>query len=180
MLHCGHSYHDICIGDTKCKKCHSFLANCIEELTEACNEGLLDDDDKDANRNEEGASQDLLLDDDEDDEDEIIGQATPPLFNDFKGLKLFRCEFSKQFDSLIRQGDDIFLFVTVNVICPLPCCSSHLAPFCFMKNSNTHACIVSALSMRVPNSSMKRSRCVQARIVEDFTYALRECTVFNK
>ena len=95
VLHCGQSYHDFCIGDTKCKKCHSFLANLIEELTEAFNEGLLNDNDKDANRNEEDASQDLLLDDDEDDEDDIIGQATPPLFNDFEGLELFRRDFSK-------------------------------------------------------------------------------------
>ena len=94
VLHCGHSYNDICIGDTKCKKCHSFLANRIEELTEAFNGGLFNDDNKDANRNEEDASQDLLLDDD-DDEDEIIGQATPPLFNDFEGLELFRRELSK-------------------------------------------------------------------------------------
>ena len=36
-----------------------------------------------------------------DDEDEIIGQATPPLFNDFEGLELFRREFSKKFDSII-------------------------------------------------------------------------------
>ena len=101
MLHCGHSYNDICIGDTKCKKCHSFLANRTEELTEAFNEGILTDDDKDANRNEEDASQDLLLDDDDDDDDEIIGQATPPLSNDFEGLELFRREVSKKFDSII-------------------------------------------------------------------------------
>ena len=36
-----------------------------------------------------------------DDEDEIIGQATPRLFNDFEGLELFRREFSKKFDSII-------------------------------------------------------------------------------
>ena len=47
------------------QKCHSFLANRIKELTEAFNQGLLNEDDKDANRNEEDASQDLLLDDDE-------------------------------------------------------------------------------------------------------------------
>lgn len=99
VLHCGHSYHDICIGDTKCKKCHSFLSNRIEELTEAFNEGLLTDDDKDANRNEEDASQDLLLDDD--DEDEIIGQTTTPIFIDFEGLELFRRELSKKFDLVI-------------------------------------------------------------------------------
>ena len=34
--------------------------------------------------------------------------------------------------------------------------------------------------MRVPNSNIKCSRCVQAPIVEDLTYALRECTVFSK
>ena len=85
--------------DTKCKKCHSFLSNRIEELTEAFNEGLLTDDEKDANRNEEDASQDLLLDDD--DEDEIIGQTTTPIFIDFEGLELFRRELSKKFDSVI-------------------------------------------------------------------------------
>ena len=70
--------------------------------------------------------------------------------------------------------------MTVTVVSPLPHCSSRLAPVCFMKNSNTHACIISGLSMRVPNSNMKCSRCVQAPSVEDFTYALRECTVFSK
>ena len=86
VLLCGHSYHDICIGDTKCKKSHSFLSHRIEELTEAFNEGLLTYDEKDANRNEEDASQDLLLDDDE---DEIIGQTTTPIFIDFKGQNCF-------------------------------------------------------------------------------------------
>ena len=33
--------------------------------------------------------------------DEIIGQATPPLFHDFEGLELFRRELSKKFDSVI-------------------------------------------------------------------------------
>ena len=33
--------------------------------------------------------------------DEIIGQATPPLFHDFEGLELFRRELSKKFDSII-------------------------------------------------------------------------------
>ena len=33
--------------------------------------------------------------------DEIVGQATPPLFHDFEGLKLFRRELSKKFDSII-------------------------------------------------------------------------------
>ena len=94
-----HCYHDICIGETKCKKCHSFLSNRIEELTEAFIEGLLTDDGKDANRNEEDASQDLLLDDD--DEDEIIGQTTKPIFIDFEGLELFHRELSKKFDSVI-------------------------------------------------------------------------------
>ena len=40
--------------------------------------------------------------------DEIIGQATPPLFHDFEGLELVRRELSKKFDSIISQGDDIF------------------------------------------------------------------------
>ena len=87
MLHCGHSYHDICIGDTKCKKCHSFLANRIEERTEAFNEGLLNDDDKDANR---------------------------------------------------WMANDKYPGATDLTVAP--------GYFCFMKNSNTHACIVSALS----------------------------------
>ena len=96
---CTVDRYDICIGDTKCKKCHSFLSNRIEELTEAFNEGMLTDDEKDPNRNEEDASQDLLLDDD--DEDEIIGQTTTPIFIDFEGLELFRRELSKKFDSVI-------------------------------------------------------------------------------
>ena len=99
MLHCGHSYYDICIGNTKCKKCHNFLSNRIEELTEAFNEDLLTDDENDANRNEEDASQDLLLDDD--DEDEIIGQTATPIFIDFEGLELFRHDLSRKFDSVI-------------------------------------------------------------------------------
>ena len=116
----------------------------MEELTEAFNEGLLTDDEKDANRNEEDASQDLLLDDV--DEDEIIGQTATPIFIDFEGLELFRHDLSRKFDSVIWQGNDIFLFVPVNVNSPLPRCSSRLAPFCSMKNCNTHACIVFALS----------------------------------
>ena len=70
--------------ENKSLKTNQFLSNRIEELTEACNEGLLTDDDKDANRNEEDASQDLVLDDD--DEDDIIGQPTTPMFIDFEGL----------------------------------------------------------------------------------------------
>ena len=79
--------------------------------------------------------------------DEIIGQATPPLFHDFEGLELFRRELSKNLIKLCDRVTMFFLFVTVNVTSPLPRCSSRLAPFCFMKNNNTHACIVSALSV---------------------------------
>ena len=155
VLHCGHSYHDICIGDTKCKKCpcksdrksDSFLANRIEELTEAFNEGLLNDDDKDANRNEEDASQDLLLDDDDDDEDEIIGRQHHHFLMISKVWNCFAVNCQKNLIQLYDRVMIFFLFVTVNVISPRPRCSSRLAPFCFMKNSNTHACIVSALSI---------------------------------
>ena len=40
--------------------------------------------------------------------------------------------------------------------------------------------IRASIDMRVPNSNMKCSRCVQAPRVEDFAYALRECIVFSK
>ena len=53
--------------------------------------------------------------------------------------------------------DKAALFVTVNVISPLPRCSSCLAPFCFMKNNNTHACIVSALSSHIRNPKSDQS-----------------------
>ena len=34
--------------------------------------------------------------------------------------------------------------------------------------------------MRIPNKAMKRSRCVQAPIKDDFTYALKDCVIFSK
>ena len=79
--------------------------------------------------------------------DEIIGQAIPPLFMISKGWDCFAVNCQKNLIQLYDRGI-FFLFVTVNVISPLPRCYSRLAPFCFMKNNNTHACIVSALSMR--------------------------------
>lgn len=40
--------------------------------------------------------------------------------------------------------------------------------------------IRASIDMRIPNKAMMRSRCVQAPIVEDFTYTLRDCKVFSK
>ena len=40
--------------------------------------------------------------------------------------------------------------------------------------------IRASIDMRIPNESMKRSRCVQAPIIEDFTYHLRGCKIFSK
>ena len=103
VLGCGHSYHDMCIGDPKCKKCHDFLPNRIAELAEAFNEGLMTDDDKDTDGNEEDTSQDLLLDNEigHDDDEIPIGHTATPILNDFEGLELFRLELSKKFDSII-------------------------------------------------------------------------------
>ena len=78
--------------------------------------------------------------------DEIIGQATPPLFMISKGWNCFAVNCQKNLIQLYDRVTIFFLFVRVNVISPLPHCSSRLAPFCFMKNNSTHACIVSALS----------------------------------
>ena len=78
--------------------------------------------------------------------DEIIGQATPPLFMISKGWNCFAVNCQKNLIQLYDRVTIFFLFVTVNVISPLPRSSSCLAPFYFMKNNSTHACIVSALS----------------------------------
>ena len=40
--------------------------------------------------------------------------------------------------------------------------------------------IRASIDMRIPNRAMMRSRCVQAPIIEDFTYTLRDCKVFSK
>ena len=63
-----------------------------------------------------------------------------------KGWNCFAVNCQKNLIQLYDRVTIFFLFVTVNVISPLPHCSSRLAPFCFMKNNTTHACIVSALS----------------------------------
>ena len=63
-----------------------------------------------------------------------------------KGWNCFAVNCQKNLIQLYDRVTIFFLFVTVNVISLLPRCYSRLAPFCFMKNNNTHACIVSALS----------------------------------
>ena len=40
--------------------------------------------------------------------------------------------------------------------------------------------IRASIDMRIPNKSMKRSRCVQSPKVEDFIYHLHDCKVFTK
>ncbi|XP_013409816.1 uncharacterized protein LOC106173287 [Lingula anatina] len=40
--------------------------------------------------------------------------------------------------------------------------------------------IRASIDMRIPNQGMKRSRCVQAPIIEDFTYHLRDCSIYSK
>ena len=40
--------------------------------------------------------------------------------------------------------------------------------------------IRASIDMRIPNRAMMRSRCVQAPIIEDFTYTLRDCKIFSK
>ena len=40
--------------------------------------------------------------------------------------------------------------------------------------------IRASIDMRIPNQSMKRSRCVQSRRVEDFIYRLHDCKIFTK
>ena len=40
--------------------------------------------------------------------------------------------------------------------------------------------IRASIDMRIPNQSMKRSRCVQPPRVEDFTYDLHDCKIFTK
>jgi len=40
--------------------------------------------------------------------------------------------------------------------------------------------IRASIDMRIPNESMKRSRCVQAPVLDDFTYAMHDCRVFSK
>ena len=40
--------------------------------------------------------------------------------------------------------------------------------------------IRASIDMRIPNKAMKRSRCVQAPIIDDFTYALKDCVIFSK
>ena len=37
-----------------------------------------------------------------------------------------------------------------------------------------------SINIRIPNRDIKRSRYVQAPIIEDFTYRLRRCRVFSK
>ena len=40
--------------------------------------------------------------------------------------------------------------------------------------------IRASIDMRIPNQSMKRSRCVQSPRVEDFIYRLHDCKIFTK
>ena len=40
--------------------------------------------------------------------------------------------------------------------------------------------IRASIAMRIPNQSMKRSRCVQSPRVEDFIYRLHDCKIFTK
>ena len=40
--------------------------------------------------------------------------------------------------------------------------------------------IRASIDMRIPNESMKRSRCVQSPRVEDFIYCLHDCKIFTK
>ena len=40
--------------------------------------------------------------------------------------------------------------------------------------------ITASIDMRIPNQSMKRSRCVQSPRVEDFIYRLHDCKIFTK
>ena len=40
--------------------------------------------------------------------------------------------------------------------------------------------IRASIDMRIPNESMKQSRCVQAPRVEDFVYQLHDCKIFTK
>jgi hypothetical protein len=40
--------------------------------------------------------------------------------------------------------------------------------------------IRASIDMRVPNTEMKRSRCVEAPILDDFTYHLHDCRIFSK
>ena len=70
-----------------------------------------------------------------------------------KGWNCFAVNSQKNLIHLYDRVTIVFLFVTVNVISPLPRCSSCLAPFCFMKNSNAHACIVFALSFYAGKTS---------------------------
>ena len=48
-----------------------------------------------------------------------------------------------------------------------------------MKKLESHM-IRASIDMRIPNKAMKRSRCVQAPIIDDFTYALKDCVIFSK
>ena len=54
-----------------------------------------------------------------------------------------------------------------------------------MKLSKKAKCTITfdqdcSIDMRIPNQSMKRSRCVQPPRVEDFTYHLHDCKIFTK
>ena len=48
------------------------------------------------------------------------------------------------------------------------------------KNELESHMIRASIDMRIPNESMKRSRCVQAPKIEDFIYHLHDCKVFSK
>ena len=48
-----------------------------------------------------------------------------------------------------------------------------------MKKLESHM-IRASIDMRIPNKAMKRSRCVQALIIYDFPYALKDCVIFIK
>ena len=40
--------------------------------------------------------------------------------------------------------------------------------------------IRASIDMRIPNKAMKRSRCMQAPIIDDCTYTLKDCVIFSK
>ena len=53
--------------------------------------------------------------------------------------------------------------------------------FTDMKSEELESHMIRAsIDMRIPNQSMKRSRCVQSPKVEDFTYRLHDCRIFTK
>lgn len=83
----------------------------------------------------------------------------------------------------LEEGEREGIFEKVPANEPITWCSPLVVQpkpkFSSKEKLDSHM-IRASIDMRIPNRAMLRSRCVQAPIIEDFTYSLRDCKIFSK